>query len=231
MLRQLFDVESCTYTYTYLITDTQGDCAIIVDPVRDKTAQYLTLIDELSLLLVAALDTHTHADHITGSGLLRQQTGCDIVMSSASEAQGITKRLNHKDTLTFGASQIVCLHTPGHTSDSCCFYSKEEGYLLTGDTLLIRGSGRTDFQQGNAQQAWHSIMTELMTLPLSAHVYPGHDYKGMTMSTLSEEKQFNPRLQVKSAEAYALLMEDLNLPYPKKIDEALPANLKCGLEK
>jgi len=227
MLRQLFHAESCTYTY--LITDACQDCAIFIDPAKDRVEQYLTLLDELSLSLIAALDTHTHADHITGTGLLRERTGCDIVMSSATKAEGVTKKLNCHELFTYGGNSICCIHTPGHTKDSCCFYVKQAGALFTGDTLLIRGSGRTDFQEGSSSDAWHSIMHVLMKLPEETLIYPGHDYKGMTVSSLKEEKVHNPRLQVGGAKEYAALMKSLNLPYPSKIDEALPKNLKCGI--
>ena len=227
MLRQLFDSESCTYTY--LISDSSEKYAIIIDPVKSSTKKYLKLISELSLVLTATLDTHTHADHITASGMLSMATGCEIVMGDASSVSGVTCALPHGGMLTFGKDHIICLHTPGHTPDSCCFYSAEEGFVLTGDTLLIRGTGRTDFQEGCAQQAWHSLTTVLAALPGITRVYPGHDYNGMTVSTLAEEKQHNPRLQAVDAEAYAKIMDALNLPYPGMIDVALPANLTCGL--
>ncbi len=226
MLRQLFDADS--FTYTYLLSDDTEAVAVIIDPVKEKTSQYLQLLDELSLKLLATVDTHTHADHITASGTLREKTGCEIVMSSTTCAEGVTVKLNDQQSFYYGTSELICLHTPGHTSDSCCYYSNE-GFVLTGDTLLIRGTGRTDFQQGNAKQAFKNIQEKLLPLAGNTKVYPGHDYKGFTVSTIAEEKKNNPRLQVKDAEAYEVLMNSLNLSYPRKIDQALPQNMKCGL--
>ncbi len=227
MLRQMFDMESSTYTYLISSDTTEKPVAILVDPVQRCVAQYCQLLKELSITLIAVIDTHVHADHITGSGLLQDETGCKILMSDQADVVGLTTSLPHLSTLDVGDVQLVCLYTPGHTNDSCCLYNPAQNYLLTGDTLLIRGTGRTDFQSGSAQQAWDSL-TQLMKLPSETRVYPGHDYKGMTWSTLKEEKQFNPRLQVSDHHHYAELMASLNLPPPKFIETAVPANRNCG---
>ncbi|MBE8215489.1 MAG: MBL fold metallo-hydrolase [Endozoicomonadaceae bacterium] len=226
MLRQLFDAETSTYTYLISSQVDNKKMAILVDPVYHRVEQYLNLLKELSITLVAVADTHVHADHITAAGLLQDQTQCDIIMSDKAKVTGVTKALAHLDTFCIGNTQFICFETPGHTSDSCCFYNEEQHYVLTGDTLLVRGTGRTDFQSGNSKQAWSSL-NHLMTLPSETRIYPGHD-NGMTWSTIQEEKQHNPRLQVKTAEAYHQLMLSLNLPTPKLIHETVPANLNCG---
>jgi sulfur dioxygenase len=180
----------------------------------------------MNLNLRIVIDTHVHADHITASGLLRQNTNCEIVMGKHSKAQGLSRTLDHNDTIGVKGVELKALYTPGHTDDSYCYLMSDR--VFTGDTLLIRGTGRTDFQHGDSKQAYKSLFTELLSLPEQTLVYPAHDYHGMTVSTIGEEKRCNPRLQVKDADAYAQLMSQLKLAYPAQMDVAVPANLNCG---
>lgn len=227
LLRQLFD--STSHTYTYLLAD-QGE-AVLIDPVREKLADYLQLLSELELRLVMALDTHTHADHITALGDLRERTGCRTGFGQQSGSQCASFTFSDQQVLPFGQTQLVAWHTPGHTDDSYCFYlagnAQAPGLLFSGDTLLIRGTGRTDFQAGDARQQWHSLQ-RLLRLPDDTQVYPGHDYRGWTRSSIAEERQHNPRLQVANEQAYADLMAALKLPNPRLMDIAVPANRSCG---
>lgn len=228
IFRQLFDAES--FTYTYLIASESTREAALIDPVKSKVKLYLQLLKELELKLTYAIDTHVHADHITALSELTKKTHCQIVMGEQSKAQGPLPLLYVKESepLHLGNLIIQPIHTPGHTNDSYCFLVND--YLFTGDTLLIRGTGRTDFQQGNSKHQYHSLFNKLLKLPGHTRVYPGHDYNGYTMSTISEEKKYNPRLQVTSEKEYCELMANLNLAQPKLIDIAVPANLKCGDE-
>lgn len=224
LFRQLFDEES--YTYTYLLgSDSQQ--VIIIDPVREQLPLYLQLLAELGLQLRYSIDTHVHADHITASGLLRQETQCGILMGEQSQAEGVTETVQDGDEISIDELVLKALYTPGHTDDSYCFLMADR--VFTGDTLLIRSTGRTDFQNGSAEQAYHSLFDILLKLPDDMRVYPAHDYQGMTMSTIGEEKRYNPRLQISDLAAYVELMEHLNLDYPKKIEQAVPANLHCGI--
>jgi len=225
LFRQLFDPKSCTYTY--LIASGQGREALLIDPVRDRMNLYQQLLDELQVKLLFVVDTHTHADHITASGLLRQQYGCDIAMGEQAPAECISLRLKEAETLNLDGISLKALYTPGHTNDSFSFLMNDR--VFTGDTLLIRATGRTDFQQGDAYKQYDSLFNKLLKLPEETLVYPAHDYNGMTVSTIGEEKRFNPRLQVSSAEEYANIMNQLNLAKPTMMDVAVPANLKCGL--
>lgn len=225
LFRQLFDGESCTFTY--LIAADFGREAVIIDPVKSHVGQYLQLMKELDLTLAAALDTHLHADHITASGELRQKTNCAYMMGHPCRAECVSAIFNDQDVLKFDGFEIKALYTPGHTDDSYCFLMHDR--VFTGDTLLIRGTGRTDFQHGDAGVQYDSLLNQLLTLDDQTLVYPAHDYKGMTVSTILEEKKFNPRLQVTSRGEYIELMNNLNLPYPKKMDAAIPANQNCGL--
>ena len=229
LIRQIFDRESCTYCY--LIADSKTGQAVLIDPVMEQTGQYLALLEELGLELIYALDTHIHADHITALGLLREHTGCETVMNQLSHAQCVSREIVDGDVIEIGATQLVMMATPGHTDDSCCYYLEADGqaYIFTGDTLLIRGTGRTDFQNGDAATQYDSIMGRLMALDEQTIVYPGHDYKGQTRSTIGEEKLYNPRLQVENKAAYIALMNGLNLPNPKLMDVAVSANKSCGL--
>ncbi|MGH8160932.1 MAG: MBL fold metallo-hydrolase [Gammaproteobacteria bacterium] len=225
LFRQFFDSDSSTFTYL-VATSTGADC-LIVDPVRERVGQYLQAIAELDLRLVAALDTHLHADHITGIGLLAERSGCAARMPAIS---GVRAALGFGDGDDVGLPGLAMrvMETPGHTDDSCCFLLADR--VLSGDTLLIRGTGRTDFQNGDARAAWASLQ-KLLALPDDTLVYPAHDYKGWTVSTIGEERRHNPRLQLDSAEAYARLMAGLNLPCPKRIHTALPANRRLGREE
>jgi sulfur dioxygenase len=225
IFRQLYD--SVSGTYTYLVASRRGGEALIIDPVIEKVDRYLQLIAELDLHLVKAVDTHMHADHITGLGALRDRTRCITVMGEQTKADVVSMRVAEGDRLTIEGVALDVLYTPGHTDDSYSFVMGDR--VFTGDTLLIRGTGRTDFQNGDARMQYESLFGKLLKLPDETLVYPAHDYKGDTVSTIGEEKAFNPRLRVKSADEYADLMSRLNLPNPKMMDVAIPANMKVGL--
>ena len=224
IFRQLFD--STSGTYTYLLASRRGGEALIIDPVIEKVERYLQLIRELDLKLVKAVDTHLHADHITGLGALRDRTQCITVMGERSKVDVVSMRLAEGDKLTIEGVALDVLYTPGHTDDSYSFLMRD--CVFTGDTLLIRGTGRTDFQNGDARAQYDSIFNKLLKLPDDTLVYPAHDYKGESVSTIGEEKRFNPRLQVKSVDEYVGLMGKLNLPNPKMMDVAVPANMRVG---
>jgi len=225
LFRQLFD--STSSTYSYLIASRRGGEALIVDPVLERVGHYLRLIQELDLRLVKAVDTHLHADHITALGALRDRTHCVTAMGEQSKVDVVSMRLADGDTLRIEGIALDVLYTPGHTDDSYSFLMGDR--VFTGDTLLIRGTGRTDFQNGDARAQYESLFGRLLRLPDETLVYPAHDYKGDTVSTIGEEKRWNPRLQVRSAEEYAALMENLHLPNPKMMDVAVPANMQQGL--
>jgi glyoxylase-like metal-dependent hydrolase (beta-lactamase superfamily II)/rhodanese-related sulfurtransferase len=225
IFRQLFD--QISGTYTYLIASRRGGEALIVDPVLEKVDRYLQLMRELDLRLVKAVDTHLHADHITGLGALRDRTQCVTVMGEQSAVDVVSMRVADGDKLTIEGISLDVLYTPGHTDDSYCFHLGDR--VLTGDTLLIRGTGRTDFQNGDARMQYESIFNRLLKLPEETMVFPAHDYKGDTVSTIGEERASNPRLQVRSADEYAELMGSLNLSNPKMMDVAVPANMRQGL--
>lgn len=229
LLRQLFDLESCTYTY--LLADAATRDAVIIDPVKGQVPAYLQLLRELDLTLRAALDTHVHADHITGLGELRAATGCPSWMGRESAASCVSARFGDGTGLAFGRHRLVAMHTPGHTDDSYSFYLEADGQrmVFTGDTLLIRGTGRTDFQNGSARDQYHSLFDRLLQLPPDTLVYPAHDYKGWSVSTIAEERAFNPRLQVNGEAAYVQLMDQLKLPNPRLMDVAVTANQACGM--
>jgi sulfur dioxygenase len=227
IFRQLFDQVSCTYSY--LLASRRGGEALIIDPVLEKVDRYLQLVRELDVKLVKAVDTHLHADHITGIGALRDKTHCITVMGEQTKADIVSMRLGDSDKLSIDGLALVAVYTPGHTDDSYSFIMPDR--VFTGDTLLIRGTGRTDFQNGDARQQYESIFGRLLKLPDSTLVFPAHDYKGDTVSTIGEERAFNPRLQVKSAEEYAALMNGLNLPNPKMMDVAVPANMRVGFHQ
>src|SRR5258705_2027895 len=224
IFRQLFDQTSGTYTY--LLASRRGGEALIIDPVLEKVDRYLQLIRELDLKLVKAIDTHLHADHITGLGALRDRTHCITVMGEQSSVDVVSMRIGDGDKLTIEGLALDPIYTPGHTDDSYSF--KMQDRVFTGDTLLIRGTGRTDFQNGDARSQYESIFNKLLRLPDETMIFPAHDYKGETVSTIGEEKAFNPRLQVKSIDQYVEVMNNLNLPNPKMMDVAVPANMKVG---
>ena len=225
IFRQLFD--SVSGTYSYLLASRSGGEALIIDPVLEKVDRYLQLIRELDLRLVKAVDTHLHADHITGLGALRDRTHCITVMGENTRADVVSMRLAEGDKLTIEGVSMDVLYTPGHTDDSYSFLMGDR--VFTGDTLLIRGTGRTDFQNGDARMQYESLFGKLLRLPDETLVFPAHDYKGDTVSTIGEEKRYNPRLQVKSIDDYVTLMASLHLPNPKMMDVAVPSNMKIGL--
>src|ERR1700730_18021575 len=227
IFRQLFD--SVSSTYTYLIASRHGGEALIIDPVLEKGDRYLQLIRELDLKLVKAVDTHLHADHITGLGALRDRTHCITVMGEQSQADVVSMRVAEGDRVEVEGVRLDVLYTPGHTDDSYSFLLPDR--VFTGDTLLIRGTGRTDFQNGDPRAQYDSIFNKLLKLPDAMLVYPAHDYKGDTVSTIGEEKLFNSRLRVKSMDEYAELMNNLKLPNPKMMDVAVPANMHVGLHQ
>ena len=225
IFRQLFDQTSSTYSY--LLASRKGGEALIVDPVLERVDRYLQLVKELDLKLVKAVDTHIHADHITGLGALRDRTHCITVMGEMAKVDVVSMRVTEGDRLTIEGLALDVLYTPGHTDDSYSFLMGDR--VFTGDTLLIRGTGRTDFQNGSARAQYESLFGKLLKLPEETLVYPAHDYKGDTVSSIGEEKRHNPRLQVTSADEYVELMSRLKLPNPKMMDVAVPANMRVGL--
>ncbi len=225
IFRQLFD--SVSGTYTYLLASRPGGEALIIDPVLERVDRYIQLVKELDLKLVKAVDTHLHADHVTGLGALRDRTQCVTVMGEESKVDVVSMRVAEGDKLTIEGLALDVLYTPGHTDDSYCFRLPDR--VFTGDTLLIRGTGRTDFQNGDPRAQYDSIFNKLLRLPDDTMVLPAHDYKGESVSSIGEERRFNPRLQVKSVEQYVDLMNGLNLPNPKMMDVAVPANMRVGL--
>jgi glyoxylase-like metal-dependent hydrolase (beta-lactamase superfamily II)/rhodanese-related sulfurtransferase len=225
IFRQLFDATSSTYTY--LLASRHGGEALIIDPVLERVDRYIQLLRELDLRLVKAIDTHLHADHITGLEALSERTRCITVMGEQTKADVVSIRVSDGDRVGIEGLSLEALYTPGHTDDSYSYLMQDR--VFTGDTLLIRGTGRTDFQNGDPRMQYESLFGRLLKLPDEMLVYPAHDYKGDTVSTIGEERAFNPRLQVKSVEDYAALMNALNLPNPKMMDVAVPANMRIGL--
>jgi sulfur dioxygenase len=228
IFRQLFDSASCTYTY--LLASRPGGEALIIDPVKERLGQYLQLIEELGVELVHAIDTHTHADHITALGDLRDALQCTTIMGERTRAECVTRHVRDGERLDVDGISLSALYTPGHTDESFSFVLEPDAprAVFTGDVLLIRGSGRTDFQGGDARRSWDSIVNRLFRLPEHTIVYPAHDYKGMNASSIGEEKRWNPRIAGKTEDEYASIMASLDLPYPKMMDVAVPANLTCG---
>lgn len=225
IFRQLFDLKSSTYTY--FIASGKGREAIIIDPVLENVQQYLNILTELDLKLVKVIDTHIHADHVTGAGTLKKKTNCSTLMGENTPADTVEIKVKDGENIKLEQLSLRSIYTPGHTSDSYSFLM--DNFLFTGDTLLINGTGRTDFQNGNAKDAYNSLFKKLLVLPDDTIVYPGHDYNGKKKSTISNEKKYNPRLQVKSAEEYAEIMENLNLKKPDEIDSNISSNLKLGI--
>lgn len=234
IFRQLFDRESCTFTY--LLGDPATGEAALVDPVREHVGRDLTLVEQLGLHLAAVLETHVHADHVTGAGELRRRAGARCYVPRLGGAPCADVPLGDGDVVRVGSIALRVLATPGHTG-GCVSYLVAEGdrpadRVLTGDALLVRGCGRTDFQEGDAGRLWDSIHAKLFTLPDETLVYPAHDYKGMTVSSIGEEKRHNPRLGgSRSKSEFVELMASLGLPPPARIAEALPANRACGEER
>lgn len=225
IFRQLFDPVSSTYTY--LLAD-QGQ-AVLIDPVFEHAGRDAALLRELNLTLTATLETHVHADHVTGAWLLRQRWGSRILLAALGGATGADGLLNHGDTVGFGSRHLQARATPGHTNGCMTYVLDDASMAFTGDTLLIRGCGRTDFQQGSAPQLFASVHEQIFSLPDDCLLYPGHDYRGLTVSSVAEERRYNPRLGGDSSVGdFAGYMHHLGLPHPKLIDVAVPANLQCG---
>ena len=224
IFRQVFDNKSSTYTY--LIASAKGREAVIIDPVIENVESYIKLLQELDLKLVKVIDTHIHADHVTGASKLKQVTNCSTLMGEHTPADAVEIKVKDDEIIKIDQIEIKAMYTPGHTSDSYSFLMDK--YLFSGDTLLINGTGRTDFQNGNSKDAYNSIFNRLLKLPDETILYPGHDYNGKKFSTIGNEKKFNPRLQVKDADEYTVLMSNLNLTKPKLIDINVSRNIKLG---
>ena len=225
IFKQLFDTKSSTYTY--IISSGQGREALIIDPVIENVIEYINVLKELDLKLVKVIDTHIHADHITGASTLRDQTKCITIMGEQTPAETVEIKVKDEEIIKLDKLKIKALYTPGHTSDSYSFLMDK--YLFSGDTLLINGTGRTDFQNGNSKDAYNSIFNKLLKLPDETLLYPAHDYKGETVSSIGKEKKFNPRLQVRNSEEYVEIMKNLNLKKPAEIDFNIASNLKLGV--
>jgi len=230
IFRQLFDPETCTYTY--LLADTKTGDAVLIDPVAEQVERDLRLLEELNLNLVYCLDTHVHADHVTGAGMLREKTGCRTAVNATAGVACADQGVVHGDRIHFGDQRIEVRETPGHTAGCLTFIVRDGDRILafTGDALFIRGCGRTDFQQGDSHALYQSVHTQIFSLPDEAIIYPGHDYKGHHFTTVAEEKAHNPRLKTTiSEDQFVSIMANLNLGQPKKLHLAVPANLGCGL--
>ena len=227
LFRQLFDPQSGTYSY--LLADTTAREAILIDPVYEQARRDAALLDELGLKLMYTLETHVHADHVTGAWLLHQRQGSQIALSGQSGAEGADRLLDHGDTIAFGDRYLSVRATPGHTASCLTYVLDSEDMAFTGDCLLIRGCGRTDFQGGDPAHLYSSVHTQIFTLPTECLLYPGHDYRGLTVTSVGEEKAYNPRLGGQLSQSdFAGFMENLGLDHPKKMDIAVPGNLKCG---
>ena len=224
IFKQIFDTESSTYTY--LIASAKGREAVIIDPVIKNVDNYIKILGELDLKLVKVIDTHIHADHVTGATKLKKATNCTTLMGEHTPADAVEIKVKDGEIIEIDNLKIKSLYTPGHTSDSYSFLL--DNYLFSGDTLLINGTGRTDFQNGSSKDAYNSLFNNLLKLPEETLVYPGHDYNGKFSSTIGNEKKFNPRLQVKSEDEYVDIMSKLNLSKPKLIDINVSRNIKLG---
>ena len=227
IFRQLFDAASSTYTY--LLGDSVSGEAVLIDPVFENERRDLALLRELGLRLVATLDTHVHADHVTAAWLLKQRCGSQILLSENSGAANADRLLKHGDKVGFGSRHLEVRATPGHTSGCLSFVLDDQSMAFTGDSLLIRGCGRTDFQQGSPAKLFRSVKDQLLSLPAACLLYPAHDYRGLTVTSVGEEQRYNPRLGGDvDASDFAGYMNNLGLPHPKLMDIAVPANLRCG---
>ena len=224
IFKQVFDKK--TSTYTYLIASSKGREALIIDPALDNINEYISLLNELDLKLVKVIDTHIHADHITGASKLKEQTNCTTIMGEQTPADAVELKVKDEEIIKLDQIEIKALYTPGHTSDSFSFLMND--YLFSGDTLLINGTGRTDFQNGSAKDAYNSIFNKLLKLPEKTLLYPAHDYNGEKVSSIGKERKFNPRLQVNSENEYIEIMNNLNLPEPKMMDINVARNIKLG---
>ena len=222
IFEQLFDTKSSTYTY--IISSGKGREALIIDPVIEHTDEYIKILENLELKLVKVIDTHIHADHVTGLNELNQRTNCIRIMGENSKSEVIDIKLKDDENINIENIELKAIYTPGHTDCSYSYLMNDR--VFTGDTLLINGTGRTDFQNGSAHQAYDSLFGKLLKLPEETLVYPAHDYNGKKYSTIGNEKSNNPRIQVNSIEEYAEIMDNLDLANPKMMDIAVPANLK-----
>ena len=225
IFKQVFDKKSSTYTY--LIASSKGREALIIDPVIENVEEYIALLNELDLKLVKVIDTHIHADHVTGASKLKDETQCVTIMGNHTPADTVEIKIKDEETIKLDQLSIKALYTPGHTSDSFSFLM--DNYLFSGDTLLINGTGRTDFQNGDAKESYNSIFNRLLKLPDETLLYPAHDYNGEKVSTIGKEKKINPRLQVNNVNEYIEIMSNLNLKKPNEIDFNIARNLKLGL--
>ncbi len=226
IFKQLFDHKSSTYTY--LIASSRGREALILDPVLENVEEYIKLFNELDLKLVKVIDTHIHADHITGASKLKDRTKCTTIMGENTPANSVEIKVKDEEIIKLDQLKIKALYTPGHTSDSYSFLM--DNYLFSGDTLLINGTGRTDFQNGSSKDAYNSIFNKLLKLPEETFLYPAHDYKGEKVSTIGKEKKQNPRLQVNSVDEYIDIMNNLNLKKPAKIETNISRNINLGAQ-
>ncbi|MGA2551669.1 MAG: MBL fold metallo-hydrolase [Burkholderiaceae bacterium] len=228
IFRQLFDAQSSTYTY--LLADGKSGDAVLIDPVLEHVRRDLALAADLGVRIIATLDTHVHADHVTAAGTIRKRTGSAILISGASRAVGADRYLDDGDLINFGGRSLKARATPGHTRGCLSYVLDDESMVFTGDSLLIRSCGRTDFQEGSALELYHSVRDILFRLPESCLVYPGHDYRGLSTTSVGEEKRFNPRLggQI-GVRDFVGYMNNLGLAHPKRLKEAVPANLHCGV--
>ena len=224
IFKQIFDTKSSTYTY--IIASAKGREAVIIDPVLENVDEYIQLLNELDLKLVKVIDTHIHADHVTGASKLKQATNCTTLMGEHTPADIVEIKVKDNELIKIDGLKIKSLYTPGHTSDSYSFLL--DNYLFSGDTLLINGTGRTDFQNGSSKDAYNSLFNNILKLPEETLVYPGHDYNGKFSSTIGNEKKFNPRLQVKSVDEYVEIMSNLNLSKPEMMDSNVSKNIQLG---
>ena len=224
IFKQVFDKKSSTFTY--LIASSEGREALVIDPVIENVDNYIQLLNELDLKLVKVIDTHIHADHVTGASKLKDKTKCITIMGDHTPADSVEIKVKDGELIKLDQLELRAIYTPGHTSDSFSFLMNN--YLFSGDTLLINGTGRTDFQNGNAKDAYDSIFNKLLKLPDETLLYPAHDYKGENVSTIGKEKKLNPRLQVENVNQYIEIMNDLNLQKPVSLDFNISSNLKLG---
>ena len=224
IFKQIFDTKSSTYTY--IIASAKGREAVIIDPVIENVDEYIQLLKKLDLKLLKVIDTHIHADHVTGASKLKQVTNCTTLMGEHTPADAVEIKVKDNELIKIDGLKIKSLYTPGHTSDSYSFLL--DNYLFSGDTLLINGTGRTDFQNGNSKDAYNSLFNNILKLPEETLVYPGHDYNGKFSSTIGNEKKFNPRLQVKSVDEYVEIMSNLNLSKPEMMDSNVSKNIRLG---
>jgi glyoxylase-like metal-dependent hydrolase (beta-lactamase superfamily II) len=224
IFKQVFDTK--TSTYTYLIASAKGREAVIIDPVIDNVDDYIQLLKDLDLKLVKVIDTHIHADHVTGASKLKQATNCTTLMGEHTPADAVEIKVKDNEIINIDGLNIRSIYTPGHTVESYSFLL--DNYLFSGDALLINGTGRTDFQNGSSKDSYHSIFDKLLKLPEETLLYPGHDYNGQKVSTIGKEKKLNPRLQVKSVDEYIEIMSNLNLSKPEMMDSNVSKNIQLG---